>query len=129
MKLNRISFESFDEQIEDFNTSKSCISFSFSTDDKNKEDFHIILAPIDDKYYETHSSDLSIDKRGVGFGVFAYSTVFQYCLDNQIHLCSSSHRSESSERLWKSKRLNEIFSIEKKEKRYVLLKSKQINGD
>lgn len=79
------------------------------------------LVPIDDKgTYETHSNIVQA-YRGQGLGILMYARVFDFALRKGFKLVSSNKPSVDAIKTWKSKRLNDLFSIKKKNGRFVLI--------
>ncbi len=82
------------------------------------------LVPIDDNgTYETHA-DITQAYRGQGLGILMYAKVFDFALRKGFKLVSSNKPSVDAIKTWKSKRLNDLFSIKKKNDRFVLLSRK-----
>jgi hypothetical protein len=66
------------------------------------------------RYYETHSNIMS-KYRNKGLGIALYATAINYALSNKKKVESYEDPSPAAKRVWKSKRLNKMFDIERED--------------
>ena len=71
-------------------------------------------------FYETHSEIKKPQYRGYGYGVGLYAAAITLAKKKGVGVFSSPNTSESAARVWKSKRLNRRFDIERKKKRWIV---------
>lgn len=72
------------------------------------------------RYYETHSS-LDHLFRAKGLGVLLYSYAINFGIERDWRVRSSLSPSAHAIRLWRSKRLNQIFNIVERRGRFVVI--------
>lgn len=99
------------------------IYFSFYPKNNKKNIIgEMTLISCGDNTYETHSYISDPKYMGIGFGVFMYSVVIDWCIKKGYKIVSSELDKQSNDalRLWKSKRLNNQFKIISNKNRWVI---------
>lgn len=72
-----------------------------------------------DRLWQTHVW-LSESRKGSGLGVLLYSMAFEFALKKKHCVISTDDPSDSARRVWSSRRLREVFRIDKIGNRYIM---------